>query len=61
MYAGVKGIEIAFESIPECIIQLYGLLKAKVGEIKTIQIFGIISSIVSGAFIMTGESVKLVY
>ena len=56
MYAFMKAVEIAFESIPESIIQLLGLLKAKVGEIQTIQIIGIISSIVSGAFIMTGKN-----
>jgi len=53
MYALIKGIEIAFESIPECIIQVLGLLNANLGDIQTIQIIGIISSIVSGAFIMT--------
>ena len=58
MYALMKGFEIAFESIPESIIQILGLLKAKMGDIQTIQIIGVISSIVSGAFIMTGETVR---
>ncbi|GMI05280.1 hypothetical protein TrVE_jg3836 [Triparma verrucosa] len=53
MYACMKGFEIAFESIPECIIQLRALFKAKADDIQTIQIIGVISSIVSGAFIMT--------
>ena len=58
IYATMKGIEIAFESIPECVIQLRGLFKAKAGDIQTIQIIGVVSSIVSGAFIMTGERVR---
>ena len=58
MYACMKGIEIAFESIPESIIQILVLLKATAGDIKTIQIVGVISSIVSGAFIMTGERAR---
>ncbi|GMH54069.1 hypothetical protein TL16_g01600 [Triparma laevis f. inornata] len=53
MYAIIKAIEIGFESIPESIIQIGGLLNANYGDIKTIQIMGIISSIVSRAFIMT--------
>ena len=43
----------AFESIPESIIQMGGLLNANYEAIQLIQIIGIISSIVSGAFIMT--------
>ena len=54
MYAVMKMTEIAFESIPECIIQMRSLL-ASTGNIQTIQIVGVISSIVSGAFIMTGK------
>ncbi|GMH71529.1 hypothetical protein TrLO_g9083 [Triparma laevis f. longispina] len=54
MYASMKAGEIAFESIPESIIQIGGLLKHQnYGDIKTIQIIGVVSSIVSGAFIMT--------
>ncbi|GMH75404.1 hypothetical protein TL16_g06753 [Triparma laevis f. inornata] len=54
MYAIMKGVEIAFESIPESIIQVNGLLKQQnVGDIEPIQIVGVISSIVSGAFIIT--------
>ncbi|GMH76012.1 hypothetical protein TL16_g06942 [Triparma laevis f. inornata] len=53
MYAGLKAVEIAFESIPESIIQIGGLLKQNYEDIQTIQIIGVISSIVSGAFIMT--------
>ncbi|GMH81187.1 hypothetical protein TL16_g08851 [Triparma laevis f. inornata] len=53
MYACMKAIEICFESIPEAIIQVGGLLNAHVCDIKIIQIVGVISSIVSGAFIMT--------
>ncbi|GMH60679.1 hypothetical protein TrST_g7552 [Triparma strigata] len=56
MYAGMKAAEIAFESIPESIIQARGLLDTSPGDIQTIQIVGIISSIVSGAFIMTGKN-----
>lgn len=52
-YAAMKAIEIAFESIPESIIQIGGLLNANYGDIKKIQIIGVISSVVSGAFIMT--------
>ncbi|GMH60492.1 hypothetical protein TrLO_g7859 [Triparma laevis f. longispina] len=53
MYAGMKGCEIAFEAIPESIIQIGGLLKQGYGDIKMIQIIGVVSSVVSGAFIMT--------
>ncbi|GMH92585.1 hypothetical protein TL16_g12389 [Triparma laevis f. inornata] len=50
----MKSLEIAFESIPESIIQIGGLLKHKdYSDIKMIQIIGVISSIVAGAFIMT--------
>ncbi|GMH48191.1 hypothetical protein TrLO_g870 [Triparma laevis f. longispina] len=52
MYATMKAIEIAFESIPESFIQISALLKQNYGDIKTIQTIGVISSIVSGAFIM---------
>ncbi|GMI04275.1 hypothetical protein TrLO_g11514 [Triparma laevis f. longispina] len=52
MYAWTKGADIGLESIPESIIQVNGLLKQDYGDIKTIQIIGVISSIVSGAFIM---------
>ncbi|GMH56646.1 hypothetical protein TrLO_g14360 [Triparma laevis f. longispina] len=53
MYASIKAFEIAFESIPESIIQVGGILKADYGNIKGIQIIGVISSVVAGAFIMT--------
>ncbi|GMI14938.1 hypothetical protein TrLO_g10403 [Triparma laevis f. longispina] len=53
MYAFMKAAEIAFESIPESIIQIGGLLQTKRGDILGIQIVGVISSIVAGAFIMT--------
>ncbi|GMH54141.1 hypothetical protein TrLO_g12810 [Triparma laevis f. longispina] len=53
MYTLMKTCEIAFESIPESIIQISGLLNSNFSDIKTIQIIGVISSIVSGAFIMT--------
>ncbi|GMH70822.1 hypothetical protein TrLO_g10965 [Triparma laevis f. longispina] len=49
----MKACEIAFESIPESIIQVGGLLKQNYGDIKTIQVIGVISSIGAGAFIMT--------
>ncbi|GMH49084.1 hypothetical protein TrVE_jg4232 [Triparma verrucosa] len=42
MYAFMKSYEIAFESIPESIIQILDLLKAKAGDIQTIQIVGVI-------------------
>lgn len=48
MYASMKSLEIAFESIPESIIQIGGLLKHKdYSDIKMIQIIGVISSIVT--------------
>ncbi|GMH79514.1 hypothetical protein TL16_g08173 [Triparma laevis f. inornata] len=54
MYALMKAAEIAFESIPESIIQIGGLLKHQnYRDIETIQIIRIISSVVSGAFIIT--------
>lgn len=53
MYAIMRAGEIAFESIPESIIQLSGLLKQNYGDIQTIQIIRLILSIVSGAFILT--------
>ena len=53
MYAFMKAAKIAFESIPESIIQIGGLLQTKRGDILGIQIVGVISSIVAGAFIMT--------
>lgn len=53
MYATMKGIELAFESIPESIIQVNGLLRANIKDINGIQIVGVISSIVAGAYIMT--------
>lgn len=53
MYAFMKALEMALESIPENIIKIGGLLNANYGNIKTIQIIGIISSIVTRAFIMT--------
>ncbi|GMH85868.1 hypothetical protein TL16_g10364 [Triparma laevis f. inornata] len=52
VYAAIKGTEIAFESIPESIIQINGVLKQDYGDIKAIQVIGVISSIVPGAFIM---------
>ena len=55
LYLGIKMNELVFESIPESIIQILGLLNASSGDIQTIQIVGVLSSIVSGAFIMTGE------
>ncbi|GMH52804.1 hypothetical protein TrLO_g8703 [Triparma laevis f. longispina] len=48
----MKACEIALESIPENIIQIDGLLKQNYGDIQTIQVIGVVSSIVSGAFIM---------
>lgn len=48
--------DAAFESIPESIIQIDGLLKQNYEDIQTIQIIGVISSIVSGAFITTDGS-----
>ncbi|GMH68993.1 hypothetical protein TrLO_g1264 [Triparma laevis f. longispina] len=53
MYAIMKGVEIAFESIPESIIQIGGLLSQKYDDIQTIQVIGVVSSVISGAFIMT--------
>ncbi|GMH71940.1 hypothetical protein TL16_g05789 [Triparma laevis f. inornata] len=53
MYAGMKALEIAFESIPKSIVQVNGLLKQDLGDIQAIQIIGVISSIVAGALIMT--------
>ncbi|GMH64394.1 hypothetical protein TL16_g03953 [Triparma laevis f. inornata] len=61
MYAVMKAIEISVESIPESIIQVVGLLKAKsTSDIQTIQIVGVISSIVSGAFIMMDGNFEFV-
>ncbi|GMH65857.1 hypothetical protein TL16_g11548 [Triparma laevis f. inornata] len=53
MYASIKAIEIAIESIPESIIQVNGILKTNRENIKGIQIIGIVSSIAAGAFIIT--------
>ncbi|GMH88430.1 hypothetical protein TL16_g11155 [Triparma laevis f. inornata] len=53
MYAALKAIEISFESVPESIIQVGGILKSNKGGVQMIQIIGVISSILSGAFIMT--------
>ncbi|GMH85889.1 hypothetical protein TL16_g10372 [Triparma laevis f. inornata] len=50
-YAIIKAIEICFESIPESIIQMGGLLNQNYGYIKMIQIVGVISSIVFGMFL----------
>ena len=52
MYAVTKGIEIAFESIPESIIQVKGLLGAGVGEVETIQVVSVLSSILAAGFII---------
>jgi hypothetical protein len=52
MYAMMKAIEVSVESIPESIIQVNGLLKSGSAEILPIQIIGVVSSIVAGAFIM---------
>ncbi|GMH83786.1 hypothetical protein TrST_g4915 [Triparma strigata] len=53
MYGAMKALEICFEAVPECIIQVDGLLSAKLEDIQTIQIVGVVSSIVAGAFIIT--------
>ncbi|GMH84660.1 hypothetical protein TL16_g09988 [Triparma laevis f. inornata] len=53
MFAGMKALEVSFEAVPEAIIQVSGLLSANLDEIKWIQIVGVISSVVCGAFIMT--------
>ncbi|GMI02539.1 hypothetical protein TrLO_g8526 [Triparma laevis f. longispina] len=53
MYATMKAGEICFESIPESIIQIGGLLRADQQHVQMIQIVGVVSSILSGAFIMT--------
>ena len=52
MYACTKAIEIAFESIPESIIQANGLLSALEGGIKDFQIASVGSSIAAAAFII---------
>ena len=52
-YVTMKAFELAFESIPESIIQISGVLKQNYGDIKMIQIIEVILSIISGAFIMT--------
>ncbi|GMI13830.1 hypothetical protein TrLO_g939 [Triparma laevis f. longispina] len=53
IYATMKAIEIGGESIPESIIQIGRLLKQDYDDIKIIQIIGVISSVMAGAFIMT--------
>ncbi|GMH97719.1 hypothetical protein TrST_g158 [Triparma strigata] len=55
MYAGIKGIEVAFESVPESIVQALFLLSLKKDEIQAqpIYIIGLCSSILCGAFVMT--------
>ncbi|GMH53840.1 hypothetical protein TrLO_g14765 [Triparma laevis f. longispina] len=54
MYAIIKAFDIAFESIPESIIQIGGLLNANSeNNVKMIHIIGVFSSMVAGAFIMT--------
>mmetsp|Transcript_22733 Transcript_22733/g.47332 ORF Transcript_22733/g.47332 Transcript_22733/m.47332 type:complete len:716 (-) Transcript_22733:35-2182(-) len=52
MYAVTKAIEIAFESIPESIVQIHGLLGTARGEIQVIQLASVLSSILSAAFII---------
>ncbi|GMH92162.1 hypothetical protein TL16_g12264 [Triparma laevis f. inornata] len=59
MYAAMIVIEIGGESIPESIIQIGGLLDTNYGDIQTIQIIGVISSIVSAAFIMTDANLGI--
>ncbi|GMH61260.1 hypothetical protein TL16_g03216 [Triparma laevis f. inornata] len=61
MYAIMRAGEIAFESIPESIIQLSGLLKQNYGDIQTIQIIRLILGIVSGAFIMTDGNFGFIF
>ena len=52
-YASTKAMEIAFESIPESIIQISGLFGASAGEVMTLHVFFVASSILVAAFIMT--------
>ncbi|GMH78097.1 hypothetical protein TL16_g07666 [Triparma laevis f. inornata] len=53
MFAGIKGIEVAFEAVPGSIVQCLGLLSARRNEVHPIQIVGLCSSIFCGAFVMT--------
>ena len=50
MYAGIKGIEVAFESVPESIVQALFLLSQRKREIQAqpIYIIGLCSSILCG-------------
>ena len=50
MYAGIKGIEVAFESVPESVVQALFLLSQRKHAIKTqpIYIIGLCSSILCG-------------
>ena len=52
MYAVTKAVEIAFESIPECIIQISGLLGASKGQVEVFHVFSVVSSIFAATFIM---------
>lgn len=60
IYASMKAIEVGIEAIPESIIQVVGLLRAKKSDIQFIQLLGLGVSIVSGAFIMTDGNFGLI-
>lgn len=49
----IESDQDSFESIPESIVQIGGLLKQTYGDIQPIQIIGGISNFMSVAFIMT--------
>ena len=61
IYALTKAIEIAFESIPESIIQISGLIGASKGQIEAFHVFSVVSSILVAAFIMMGGQLGVHY